>query len=445
MAVSAIAALGSVIGRQVGIRPQALTDWTEMANMWALVVGRPGVMKSPAMKEALAPLRRLEAKAREQNQLALSTYKEELEEHRLRAKAAQSAAKKKLTGNPSADLSDLRLGSEPEEPKVRRFIASDCTYEALGEILVDNPNGVLAFRDEIVSLLKTLDREEYAAARGFFLTGWNGTDSYTFDRIIRGHQHFEAVCISMLGSTQPGRLEEYIGRAVRGGAGDDGLIQRFGLLVWPETSGEWRNVDRLPDSKARQGVNALFERLSTLSLLTSEVELDPSGRGYFLRFDQPALEEFTAWREGLERKLRVGDLHPALESHLAKYRKLVPGLALINHLADHGISPVGQAATRRAINFAAYLETHARRAYAAGANAEAAPAKAILERIRKGDLTDPFTARDIHQSDWSNLSDRRQVEEGLRLLTDLDWLADEEVKIGGRPKVIYHINPLAFR
>jgi len=40
----------------VGIRPQALTDWTEVANMWALIVGRPGLMKSPAMKEALAPI-----------------------------------------------------------------------------------------------------------------------------------------------------------------------------------------------------------------------------------------------------------------------------------------------------------------------------------------------------------------------------------------------------
>ena len=36
---------------------------------------------------------------------------------------------------------------------------------------------------------------------------------------MRGHQHIEGLCISMLGSTQPGRLAEYIGRALRGGAG----------------------------------------------------------------------------------------------------------------------------------------------------------------------------------------------------------------------------------
>jgi putative DNA primase/helicase len=78
-----------------------------------------------------------------------------------------------------------RKSEEPESPKARRYIVNDTTYEALGEIMSDNPNGVLAFRDELVSLLKGLDREEQAGARGFFLTAWNGTAGYTFDRIIR--------------------------------------------------------------------------------------------------------------------------------------------------------------------------------------------------------------------------------------------------------------------
>jgi putative DNA primase/helicase len=56
---------------------------------------------------------------------------------------------------------------------------------------------VLAFRDELVSLLKTLDREDNAAARGFFLSAWNGTSGYTFDRIIRGRVHIDAACLSL--------------------------------------------------------------------------------------------------------------------------------------------------------------------------------------------------------------------------------------------------------
>jgi hypothetical protein len=135
-------------------------------------------------------------------------------------------------------------------------------------ILADNPNGVPAFRDELVSLLKGLDREEQAAARGFFLTAWNGTASYTFDRIILGKTHIDAACLSLLGSTQPGRLAEYVRRAVSGGAGDDGIIQRFGLLVWPDQKGDWKECDRWPDTdgaSVRITPQSFYEHLIALA------------------------------------------------------------------------------------------------------------------------------------------------------------------------------------
>src|SRR5687767_295551 len=74
VAVTAMAALGTVLGRKVGIRPQARTDWTEVANQWALVIGRPGVLKSPAIEQALAPLRRLEANANQHHEAALLAF-----------------------------------------------------------------------------------------------------------------------------------------------------------------------------------------------------------------------------------------------------------------------------------------------------------------------------------------------------------------------------------
>ena len=78
-------------------------------------------------------------------------------------------------------------------------------------------------RDELVSLLQHLDREEQVVARGFYLSGWAGSQPYTFDRIIRGHLHIEAVCLSILGNTQPARIGPYIRRANSEGGGD-GLI-----------------------------------------------------------------------------------------------------------------------------------------------------------------------------------------------------------------------------
>ena len=227
-----------------------------------------------------------------------------------------------------------------------------------------------AHRDELVSLLKTLDREEFAAARGFFLTAWNGKDRYTFDRIMRGKTHIEAACVSLLGSTQPGRLAEYIRRAVSGGAGDDGLIQRFGLLVWPDQAPQWESVDRHPNSAARQAAWDCFVSLDGLDPGAIGAEpTSPFQSVPILRLDAVADDLFLEWRKDLERNLRSGDLHPALASHFAKYRKLVPTLALINHLADVGHGPVGEDAMMRALGLATYLETHARRAYGAGPEA----------------------------------------------------------------------------
>ncbi len=55
-------AAGSLIGRRIGIRPQEHTDWMEVANLWGVIVGEPGTLKSPAVSEALKPLRWLPAR-----------------------------------------------------------------------------------------------------------------------------------------------------------------------------------------------------------------------------------------------------------------------------------------------------------------------------------------------------------------------------------------------
>ena len=264
-----MAALGCAIGRKVGIRPQEKTDWTEFPNQWSLIIGRPGVLKSPAMEAALLPLKRLAAQAVELHNGEMEQYHQAARLAKLCAEAGEKAARIKLAKNPGADVSGDLANDQPEAPTLRRYIVNDTTAAALGELLRQNPDGLLAFRDELVSLLKSLDREESAEARGFYLTGWNGNSAYTFDRIGRGmNLHIRAVCLSLLGSTQPGRIAEYLRAAVKGGGGDDGLIQRFGLLVWPDTGAAWRDVDRWPDSDARRETNRVFETLDRLDPIT---------------------------------------------------------------------------------------------------------------------------------------------------------------------------------
>jgi Protein of unknown function (DUF3987) len=466
VAVAAMTSLGALVGRRIGIRPQAKTDWIEVPNIWGCIVGRPGTLKSPAMMEALKPLHHLEAEAAKAHVQALEAHLGALAEFKLHKSVKESLLKEELKKKVAekvvslggvSSLKDmikeaqkddpLGLGVGPEEPKPVRYRTNDSSYEAIGALLVSNPVGLLIERDELVSLLKHLDREEQSVARGFYMSGWSGTQPYTFDRIGRGHVHVEAVCIGMVGTTQPAKIAEYIRRANYGGTGGDGLIQRYGLLVWPDAPADWKDVDEYPNREAREKAWEVYQRVSKIdesAALKLGAEKGPFDLVPTLRFDEAAREDFVGWRTDLEKRVKSGEISPALEGHFAKFRKLVPALALINRIADGGDGPVSHRALLKALAYTHYLESHAKRVYGSADEAELGAAKAILRHIGTGDLKDNFTARDVHQRGWAHLTERDQVGAGLGLLVDLDYLAESSntaAPQGGRPKLQFKINP----
>jgi len=444
--VSAMVAAGSVIGRKVGIRPMRNDDWQEVPNLWSCIIGRPGVMKSPAVKNALKPLSRLEALAGDAFQTDKKLWDAEADERELRGGARKDQMRKLLKENPAADVSHLRSPPE-EEPSLRRYKAVDSSYQALGELLRHNPNGLLVHRDELMSLLRSLDREDNAEARGFYLTGWNGADSYVFDRIGRGaNLAIPSVTISVLGSTQPGMIQGYVRKIMSGTGSDDGLLQRFGMMVWPDMSSSWVEHDREANSTYRQHAYDAFDHLDDLTpdrIGAASDQFDKGGA--YLRFDEQGFGLFREWRQTHETRLRSGELHPALESHLAKYRKLVPSLALIHHLAGFGTGPVGEDSVIAALAWAEYLESHAHRVYQAGAACDVDGANAILRGLRGGRLDREFTAREVTLKNWTPLGeDVEKVKSALSLLEDHGWLRSVDVPPGmrgGRPTTRYIANP----
>lgn len=251
-----------------------------------------------------------------------------------------------------------------------------------------------------------------------------------------------------LSSAAPNPISEYVRRANFGGAGGDGLIQRFGLMVWPDASPSWRDVDEYPDTRARDTAWAVYERASRLDAIALGAHKGQFDKIPCFRFSENAHAEFLDWRIALEHRVRSGNLSPAFEGHLAKYRKLVPALALINHIADAGTGDVSREALVRALAFVSYLESHAHRLYASGSESETVAAKAILARIKCGDLREGFTARDVHQRGWAHLTERDHLGAGLNMLIDLDYLAEaavEHAPRGGRPRIRHLINPKVLR
>ncbi len=447
--VPAMLALACAIGRKIAIRPQRKANWTVIPNLWGLVIGRPGMMKSPAMSQATALLKRLAARAQDEYDRALADWKREQKLRDLQDEAGEKKARAMLGKDPSAKVDHLFDGGATDpEPALRRYTTANATPEALAELLRQNPQGLMLERDEIMGLLRDLDRDSKADHRAFLLEAWAGDGSFTVDRIGRGFNlHIPAMCLSVIGTTQPSRMQSYMSDALHGGAGDDGLVQRFSMAIWPDATGEWRNVDRWPDGDAKKAAWAVFDRLDKLKPSDVQAEQDTDHEGNpdgipYLRLADDALALFVEWRTDLEARLRSGELHPAMESHLAKYRKLVPALALIGHLADNGTGPITEAAMLRALGWAVYLESHARRIYGGALAPEVDAARAILRRIKRGDLPrDGFGSRDVWRPGWAGLTDRDLVAAALAYLVDMDWLRADQVRTEGRPATVYAFNP----
>ena len=152
-AVAAMVALAGVLGRQIAVGPQAETDWLVIPNLWGLLVGRPGLLKSPAMDAMLTPLKRLAQEAAESFVATQAEHEAALLAHKLRREAVGKTARQKLAKDPTADLSKELLLPPPEPPQLKRYLSSDSSVEALGELLRQNPDGLLVHRDEIMSLL----------------------------------------------------------------------------------------------------------------------------------------------------------------------------------------------------------------------------------------------------------------------------------------------------
>jgi len=226
---------------------------------------------------------------------------------------------------------------------------------------------------------------------------------------------------------------------VQGEQGADGLLQRFQLTVWPDPPTTWRNVDRYPDTEAKNRVYEVFKKLEGLKVNEAAIDEEVPA----LRFEAGAQEVFDAWRDDLEQRLRSEEMAPALEAHIAKYRSLMPSLALLFELIDTEGLPisVGKTAALRAVAWCEYLETHAGRLYASAEKPAMEGARALLTRIRKGDVKDGCSIREVYRGrHWTKLSTPEEVTAAARVLEDYGWLRVETDKTGGRPspKILLH-------
>lgn len=472
--------LGSVIGTKLTIYPKRYDNWEISPNFFGAIVGNPSSKKSPSLSEGLKPVTHLVALAKEKYNTDKLEYEAQKELNKHMAKATEKQLgdlAKKLASQDDDDDSEANheaLKAKAQElaqakqndeliPEMKRYITDDGTVESIGELESKHKNGMLVKRDELTGLLASLDNESNLQARSFYLEGFNGLGSFQVDRIGRGSIFIDTHCLSVIGGIQPDKLEFYLGKTVKG-LGNDGLIQRFQLIVYPDPLANSKERDLAPDKASRDAVYSLFETIDNMQLgdfmRYGASPIDEYHKRPYYRFSDEAYPVFMNWYDDL--KIRANEAeHSIIAEHLIKYAKTVPSLALIFHLVDcieygGNLGSVSLTALQASLKWCEVLESHMMRVYSAVTDSANIKANYLADKILKiakrgTDKTDKtdwlehgFTARQLIRKGWKGLTDADDVLNALEVLTEHDWLRWETVEStgqGGRPTERYYINP----
>lgn len=178
MLVAAAVAVGNA--RRIRVFGQ----WTLSPMFFMILVGRPGIGKTPPLEFAFAPI----VKEDRQRQVAFKKEKQIWEQ-------LKNAATSSKSGEPSADL--------PDEPNLEKIVLNDFTYEAMMRIHSKNPRGIVLKYDEIAGMFRTFDRYNKSATIQAILSIFCGV----FFAMARCNCIDEGIevpnpCVSIIGTIQ---------------------------------------------------------------------------------------------------------------------------------------------------------------------------------------------------------------------------------------------------
>ena len=251
-----------------------MTGWVSRPIIYMVLVGSPSCGKTPPLQQAVAPLLKLDG---EYDMI----YCKEMETYRQWER--MSAKQREKHSLPEA----MKM------PQRKCHVVVDSTVEALIGALRDNPRGVLIYKDEIDSLLSNFNRYN-GSDEGYFLSLFSGTPFKYSRKSNNEHIFLANPYCSIIGSTQPGRLDEQFG----GKRMMNGFSSRF-LKVYPE-------IDKMPswnDTAMPDGVLEEWGRIiRKVVTVTPSTDQEGKATSIELLFSQEAKLRVIQWKDEVNNK-----------------------------------------------------------------------------------------------------------------------------------------------
>ena len=315
--------IGSIIGRKVALRPKQNDDWTVYGNLWGILIAPPGTKKTPILDSSIKILNKIEYEENLKNQEQIREFADEKKELDIRIDGLEKQLKdaikeedqdKKSTTRKT--LSDLKKRAKELEVFSKRYSTSAFSLEKLFELLKENTNGMLISNDEISGLFESFKKKGQETTRAFLLQGWNGNGSFRYDILSRPSVSLDAICITLLGGTQPSVINKML-RDMRQDQNNDGFIQRFQLIAYPNQDITPEFVDIGLSSDLQKKVEKLIAEICNLDgSRFGEKHFDNDS--YIAKLTPEAYELFAAYMDRIEKEVHQSE-NGGYKNHISKF------------------------------------------------------------------------------------------------------------------------------
>lgn len=324
IATAMLSAVSTALGGTYRIRIKS--DWQSNGALYIIMVGRPGLGKTPPLEAAYRPIRK-------HDYALFKAYEVEMEAW----KAVVENGKK---------------------PILKRTIVSDFTPESLMLTHNNNPRSVVILVDEIMGMFNSANRYTNGQLIEQLLTAWSG-GALDVTRVSNNVPiHIEQPCINIIGTTQTKRIHELLKK----GFEENGLLDRI-LFVMPKSQklSYWINHDDDDGGERTSLAAARWERILD-KMLALDYDTGAEERiAHVLSMDKEAKEYFFSWwNSKVERVNRIED-DAEVESREMKHPAHVARLALIiqvlRYASDEShLQFVDMASVKAAIRLNDYFE-----------------------------------------------------------------------------------------
>lgn len=282
-ACTILGAAGSLLSGRTRVQPHATSSWLLSPILWMCLVGDPSSRKSPSMDNAVKPLTQLENDHLRASEKSRKAWKAGQSSRDVAAEKYKKDVRSALQAGDAQPERPAAL-DEDTKPAVRRLQVVDISIEQLCHILVDSPEGILSRRGELSGWFENMSRYNKGSDMAFWLEGYDAA-YYTMDRRnIDEPLIIPALCLSLLGTTQPDKMNQILD------APHDGCAARM-LFIWPD-----------PVAYARPKKRTDTKRLYEVYRWLDQVEFTAQGRPRIIPFSAKADEQFEQWLIKLDRK-----------------------------------------------------------------------------------------------------------------------------------------------